>query len=82
MRKPAKGVPAPAMPYMIGTVKSVPDTPNAISTGRLPVRSDKAPTKGCSSMKASREIAEIKVASALLKPEVLARNFCAYVVYV
>ncbi|MNW20172.1 hypothetical protein D3C71_2204490 [compost metagenome] len=61
---------------MIGTVNSTPVTPNAIITGRRPIRSDKAPTAGWSSMNTKSAAALIWVAASLEKPEVLTRNFC------
>ncbi|MNG31916.1 hypothetical protein D3C84_1178090 [compost metagenome] len=67
---------AAAMPLRIVYVHNVPSTPKAIRIGRRPVRSDSAPTSGCSSMNTSSDAADTSVASALLKPPVLTRNFC------
>ena len=71
-----KGLSTPDRAVMIGTVNSTPAMPKAIMTGRLPTRSDNAPTAGCSSMNTNRAAALTSVAVALEKPLVLTRNFC------
>ena len=54
-----------------GTVVSSASTPNVMSIGRRPTRSDRAPISGCSSMKTNRLAAETSVDSPFDRPTVL-----------
>ncbi len=53
----------------------MPATPKAISSGRRPTLSDRAPITGWDSMNSTMAAAVIRLAAPLEKPEVLTRNF-------
>ncbi len=59
-----------------GTLPNVPSTPNAMSTGLRPMRSESAPITGCINTNASSVTVEMMVDCSFVKPTVVTRYFC------